>query len=80
MASLTEIGSVILGKMKILKVYTSQTGLRTNDGQQMIRKAHLNFQYRIAKKLIAYLYPTLRKVSLNCDLNLSKSSPGMYYS
>ena len=72
MASLTEIGSVFLGKMKILKVHTSQTGLKTNDGQQMNRKAPLNFQYRIAKKLIAYLDPTLRKVSLNYELNLSK--------
>ena len=68
MASLTEIGPVFLGKMKILKVHTSQTGLKTNDGQQMNRKAPLNFQYRWAKKLIAYLDPTLRKVSLIVSL------------
>ena len=47
--SLVEIGPVILEKkMKMWKVYR-QTDGRTDDRQQVIRKAHLSFQLRWAK-------------------------------
>ena len=51
--SLVEIGPVVLEKMmKMWNVYR-QTDGQTDDGQKVIRKAHLNFQLRWAKKSIA---------------------------
>ena len=41
--SLIEIGSVVLEKIKMWKVY------RRTDGRRVIRKAHLRFQLRWAK-------------------------------
>ena len=44
--SLVEIGPVVLEKkMKMLKVYR-QTDTQTDDGRQVIIKAHLSFQLR----------------------------------
>ena len=57
-SSLVEIGTVVLEKkMKMWKVYRQtdgrtdgQTDRQTDDGRKVIRKAHLSFQLRWAKK------------------------------
>ena len=55
MPSLVEIGPVVLEKkMKMWKVYRltdGQTDRQTDDGRQVIRKAHLSFQLRWAKNI-----------------------------
>ena len=49
--SLVEIGQVILEKkLKMWKVYRRTDRQTTDDRQQVIRKAHLSFQLRWAKK------------------------------
>ena len=75
--SLVEIGPVVLEKkMKMWKVY-KQTDRRTDrrtdgqrdDGQQVIRKAHLSFQLRWAKKEVRKLEYSGNDTNTDNDIN-----------
>ena len=54
---------VLEKKIKMLKVYRQTDGHtdgQTNDGRQVIRKAHLSFQLRLAKNVQSLVFQLIR--------------------
>ena len=54
--SLVEISQVVLEKKMNEKFTDGRTDRQTDDGRQVIRKAHLSFQFRWAKKTLNFCH------------------------